>query len=182
MYIQPDGRADLFDALHRQAAADEVLVDENGLSLAAHKSHVPGRRPCGRRQGHVVVAVAPRGDDDEGVGVDGKLGQGVLGVQRHQDVGLGETLLVGELLPVVGDEQAEAQGLCQGRDRFGDMTSATDNHLRRSGVCLKEVLGAVIGDDVLVGAVDHELASPLDGIAVQFRVAQRAPGWCRLRG
>ena len=57
-----------------------------------------------------------RGNDDECVRIDRQFAQRVLRLLGDYDVGLRESVLVGELLTVIGHKHAEAQRLCKRRD------------------------------------------------------------------
>ena len=103
-YIEADGGTDIAQAFFVNAHTHEVFVYQDGLALASHETDISRRGSGGRGQGYVVEPVAARGDDDEGVGVDGEFVQRLFGLLGDYHVGVGEAFRVGEFFPVVGDE------------------------------------------------------------------------------
>ena len=56
--------------------------------------------------------------------------------------------------------------------RTRDVTAAADHKLRWSGIGLDEVLGALVGDDVLVSAHRHQAAGALHRVSVQPQLSE----------
>ena len=129
--VKADGRAQLLDPVGRDAGLDERVGEPGDLGAAADEADIAEGAARQRAQHVEVLPMAAREHDDvrRRRGCRRSRTHSVEAVD-HDLVGGREALVVGELLPVVDDVQAEADGRRDLAELKADVAGAEDVQVR----------------------------------------------------